>query len=291
MSGRNTIRVAKTTLGPIEYLEREDPGDSSKGVILTIHGAMGGYDQSDILGRTIGPEGYRYLSISRPGYLGTPLRGREAPEAQADLIAAFLDSLELKEAIVFAISGGGYSALYFALRHFERCKALVLCSTTGGKNEVPVPFAFHVMKLLARIPFFPEMMKRKIEKDVEGSLKKSVSHPEIFDRTIQNQEVMRLFKELSMGTMNQMAKRLPGTVNDIQITRSRNYPLKDIRVPTLVIHGSDDPLVPFREHGRRLAREIPGARLYLAEQGEHVTIFTHRTEVKNEVSDFLTDLS
>jgi pimeloyl-ACP methyl ester carboxylesterase len=36
--------------------------------------------------------------------------------------------------------------------------------------------------------------------------------------------------------------------------------LEDIRVPTLVLHGTTDPLFPL-EHGRSLARIIPGARL------------------------------
>ena len=37
-------------------------------------------------------------------------------------------------------------------------------------------------------------------------------------------------------------------------------PLSTIAVPTLVIHGTEDPMFPF-EHGEALAREIPGARL------------------------------
>lgn len=291
MSDRNELAVADTILGPIEYFEKDNSIGDSNGVVITIHGAMGGYDQSDVLGKTIGPSGYRYISISRPGYLGTPLKGRETAEAQADLIAALLDFLKIDEVIVFAISGGGYSALHFALRHSDRCKALVLCSTTGGRNNVPIPFTFNVMKLLARIPFFPSLMRKSVEKNLEGVLKKSISHPDIFASTIKNKEVMTLFRELSLGGMDNMAKRLTGTINDIRITQSSDYPLKNIRVPTLVIHGTDDPLVPFNEHGKRLADEIAGAKLYLAERGEHVTIFTHREEVKKIVSDFLKRLS
>ena len=282
-------RIAETALGPIQYFQR-DTGDDPDRVILTIHGAMGGYDQSDILGRTIGPEGYRYISISRPGYLKTPLKGREAPKDQADLIAALLDTLHINRVVVFAISGGGYSAIHFALRHSDRCTGLVLCSTTGGINDTPIPFSFTVLKFLARIPFIVKLMRRKIERDIEGTLKKSVSFPDILSRTTGDKETMALFKELSVGLMKDMHLRLPGTVHDIKVTQAHGYTLDRIRVPSLIIHGSHDPQVPFNEHGRKLAEEIPNARLYKAEKGEHVTIFTHRDEVKTAVADFLDEV-
>ncbi|MCG8552384.1 MAG: alpha/beta hydrolase [Desulfobacterales bacterium] len=286
MSGINGLEVAETALGPIEYFQRDTGRDSDK-IILSIHGAMGGYDQSDILGRTIGPTGYRYISISRPGYLRTPLKGRETAEAQADLIAALLDFLHISKVIVFAISGGGYSALHFALRHQERCSALVLCSTTGGRNSTPIPFSFNVIKILAHIPLLTNMMRKRVEKNIERSLKKSISYSDILYRTIKDHETVALFKELSIGMMNEMPKRLPGTINDIKITQTHDYALNEIKVPSLIVHGTDDPIVGFNAHGKRLAGEIPGARLYAAQKGEHAAIFTHRIEVRTAVADFL----
>jgi pimeloyl-ACP methyl ester carboxylesterase len=45
-------------------------------------------------------------------------------------------------------------------------------------------------------------------------------------------------------------------------------PLSTIEAPTLVIHGSADPMFPF-PHGQALAREIPGARLLRLEGAGH----------------------
>ena len=45
-------------------------------------------------------------------------------------------------------------------------------------------------------------------------------------------------------------------------------PLSAIAVPTLVIHGTDDPMFPLA-HGEALAREIPGARLLVLEAAGH----------------------
>jgi pimeloyl-ACP methyl ester carboxylesterase len=64
--------------------------------VLALHGAMGGYDQGLILARTIGPPGYRFVSVSRPGYLGTPLCAGRTPEEQADLLAHLLDALGIR---------------------------------------------------------------------------------------------------------------------------------------------------------------------------------------------------
>jgi pimeloyl-ACP methyl ester carboxylesterase len=280
-AGEKVIRTGTTSRGPVEYLER-GAGEP----ILCLHGAMGGYDQSDILGRTIGPPGWRYLALSRPGYLGTPLSAGRMPEEQADLYAELLDRLAIPRVVLFAISGGGPSAIHMALRHPARCRALVLASTTGGPAPNKVPLAFHVMTLMARLPAFTARLQRKAQ-DTGKSLARSVTDPEILARTLQDAEVMALYRELTLGMFDRMAERLPGTRNDIEVARTRSYPLADIAVPTLVVHGTRDPLVPFEQHGRRLASEIPGARLCKAEGGEHVAIFTHRAQVRSAVADFL----
>jgi pimeloyl-ACP methyl ester carboxylesterase len=280
------VRVLTTSRGPIEYL---DAGDGP--VVLTLHGAMGGYDQASILARTIGESGYRYLALSRPGYLGTPLTAGRTPEEQADLYAEFIDLLGIRQVIVFAISGGGPGAIHFALRHRGKCQGLVLASTVGGKTRNKIPFTFHVMTRLAQWPAFVNMMRRKTEKNLKQGLRRSISDPDILERTVGDGDVMALYRELATGMFHRMAERIDGTRNDIRITQTRDYPLTDIAVPTLVIHGTRDPLVPFEEHGMRLAREIPGAQLLAAEGGEHVTIFTHRREVQARVSLFLKGLT
>jgi pimeloyl-ACP methyl ester carboxylesterase len=279
------IKILTTSRGPVEYL---DTGTGE--VILLLHGAMGGYDQAQVLALTIGESNYRYLSLSRPGYLGTPLTAGGTPEEQADLYAEVIDLLHINQVIVFAISGGGPSAIHFALRHRDRCRGLVLVSTLGGKAKNKIPFFFHIMTRLAKWPAFVTMMKKKAESNLKQSLSRSISDPAISENTLRNVDVMALYKEVAVGSFNRMAERIEGTKNDIKISQTRTYPLRDIAVPTLVIHGTKDPLVPFEEHGKRLATEIPGAQLLSVEGGEHVTIFTHRKEVQSRVSVFLQEL-
>lgn len=85
LSKKLVPKTAKTRLGVVEYV---DVGTGP--AIVSLHGAMGGYDQSLILAQAIGDTDYRYLCLSRPGYLGTSLAEGRRPEQQGDLIAALL---------------------------------------------------------------------------------------------------------------------------------------------------------------------------------------------------------
>lgn len=259
--------------------------------MLALHGAMGGYDQGQILVRTIGEPEYRYVSVSRPGYLGTPLTAGRTPEEQADLFAELLDRLGVRQTAIMAISGGGPSAIQFALRHRVRCWGLVLISTCAGKVDTPIPLSFQLMKLLVRWPAFAAMMKRRTEKDLERALRRSIADPGLRARTLRDPQVRPLIEELLVGGFDRMALRLPGTDNDIRITRTTTYPLEQIAVPVLVVHGTKDRLVPFRQHGKLLAARIPGAQLLAVEGGEHMSIFTHRDEVRARVTRFLRELA
>ena len=80
-------------------------------------------------------------------------------------------------------------------------------------------------------------------------------------------------------------------MNDIAVTSSTAYALEQIAVPTLIIHGTADRMVPYEQHARPLATRISGAELLTIEGGEHVSIFTHRAEVLPRVARFLREHS
>lgn len=131
---------------------------------------MRGYDQGLILARTIGEPGYRFVSVSRAGYLSTPPTAGQTPAEQADLCADLLDTLGIGETALMAVSGGGPCALQFALRHRDRCWGLVLVSTCSGKVDTRLPLSFQLMKLLARWPAFVAMMRREWRETWGGPL-------------------------------------------------------------------------------------------------------------------------
>jgi pimeloyl-ACP methyl ester carboxylesterase len=66
----------------------------------------------------------------------------------------------------------------------------------------------------------------------------------------------------------------------------RSARLADIRVPTLVIHGTDNPLVPY-PNGELLARTIPGARLITLPACGHMPMWECPDALVRELSAFL----
>lgn len=62
-------RLADTAKGKVQFDLTEGEGP----VVLSVHGGMGGADQGRLNADWLAGQGYRILSSSRPGYLGTPL--------------------------------------------------------------------------------------------------------------------------------------------------------------------------------------------------------------------------
>lgn len=63
--------------------------------------------------------------------------------------------------------------------------------------------------------------------------------------------------------------------------------LTRIAVPTLVIHGDDDRIVPFEAAGKHTAKLIKGAHLHVVKRGPHCVIWTHADEINSELLRFL----
>ena len=65
--------------------------------------------------------------------------------------------------------------------------------------------------------------------------------------------------------------------------------LAKITVPTLVIHGDSDAIVPFEVSGARTHKAIPGSRLSLIKGGPHGCNLTHAAEFNKSLLEFMAD--
>jgi pimeloyl-ACP methyl ester carboxylesterase len=277
--------IVETRLGPVECASY---GEGT--AVIALHGGMGGFDQSLLLAQSaIAVPGFRILAVSRPGYLGTPLGSGRSPEQQADLCAALLDALGIARAAVIAVSAGGPCALQFALRHAGRCWAMVTVSACTGHLDTPrlVSRSLAIMRVAVRVPFMERAISRRMAGTPEEAAHRSIADAELCARTLAHPDAGPLLVSLLTSTFDHLRQRLPGTVNDTAQFRHDNaYPLAQIAVPTLAIHGTGDRVVPFA-YGKALAEAVPGAELMAIEGGEHVSLFTHLEEVRARVGAFL----
>lgn len=278
--------LVETCRGPVELV---DVGAGP--AILALHGAMGGWDQALVLARLLAPPGHRVVALSRPGYLGTALEVAPSPEAQAELYAELLAALGVAEAVVLAVSGGGPSAMAFATRHAARCRALVLVSTTGARVTTRLPLRFQLLRLAAASPPIARWLERRAAAaSPDDAAARSIPDAALRTRTLADPDAGPLLRAFLSSAGRRLADRLVGTLNDVEVTRTQAPDAGAIRVPTLVVHGTADRIVPFETHGAALATRIPGASLAALQGGDHAAIFTHLGEARARVAGFLADL-
>lgn len=282
-----TPYIVHTGLGPVQVAD-----EGSGRVLVALHGAMGGWDQSWILAKAVLGDlpGWRILAVSRPGYLETPLAGAETSEAQADLVAALLDSLGVKTATVAAISAGGPPALHFAVRHPDRCEGLILVSACALELPEGTKAAQRMrrMGVLARIPGFTQFLRRSIERRPERTARRAFADPVVAQATLADPEAGALFRQVLIGTTDGLSRRLPGSINDAS-RYARGVPapsLDGVRVPVLLAHDEDDPVVPL-DHARHVASGIPRAHLVATKGGGHFSLFSHLRDIRAAAAAFL----
>jgi 2-hydroxy-6-oxonona-2,4-dienedioate hydrolase len=261
MSGSQII---ETTSGPVEYaLTGEGPP------VLVVHGAGGGYDQS-LLAAQIGGDNFLYIAMSRSGYLGTPMAEDPSPAAQADAYAALLDALKIPKAAIIGISAGGPSSLQFAIRHPERCSALIMVSAVS--HRVPIDIDMHSCSL-----------RWLLGNEFRGWLLSTLMQPillSLFGVTPQVcarlSPAQKSWVRRFVATLQPISSKYQGMLNDFeQIKIMEPYPLEKITAPTLIVHAADDRMVPV-DHGHLVANSIQGSRFVELSSGGHMMIEHHQ---------------
>jgi pimeloyl-ACP methyl ester carboxylesterase len=279
-----------TARGPVEYAEApRSPGAPGTGgaaagrpAVLVIHGAAGGFDQSLHTVSVLGEAGLRFIAPSRFGYLRSPLPPNATPEAQADTLAALLDALGIEQAAVLAVSAGGMTAAAFALRHPQRLWALALVSAITRPLVVSEPSVQALTGLVLRSDFAFWAIRQGGLRLAGRTTGLSAAEQA---RLEADPEARRALEGIL--DMDPISRRRDGILNDtVQAEVLPEWPLAQIAAPTLVIHGTADPLVPYSV-GQAAAAAIPGAQLLALEGAGHLGWFTHAAEARPATLAFL----
>jgi pimeloyl-ACP methyl ester carboxylesterase len=205
--------------------------------------------------RDIGESTRLDAAVPRPGrvlarrFVGAKI---EAPYTLSDMagdVAGLIDALGFGAAHIVGTSLGGMVGQHLAIEHASHVRSLVsIMSTPGARRYLPEPRALRA--LFAPAPKTAEEAGRHVERlfDTIGS----TAWPRDADRPR-----LRAIGELS-HSRGMSPRGFLRHFAAVLASGDRRPALRDVHVPTLVIHGSRDPMFPVRA-GRDLARLMPDA--------------------------------
>jgi non-heme chloroperoxidase len=272
------ITVGKENSGDVE-LYYEDHG-SGKPVVL-IHG----YPLSGASWEKQVPvllnAGYRVITYDRRGFgkSSHPTEGYNYDTFAEDL-HKLITHLKLQDFTLVGFSmGGGEVARYFG-KHGSKgaAKAVIiggvppfLLKTDDNPEGVDGSVFEGIQKAVAadRYAFFTEFFKNFYNTDL--LLGKRVS-----------EDAVRASWNLAAGASATASLACVPTWHE-----DFRKDLERVDVPTLVIHGDEDRIVPLAAAGQRTAKLVKGARLAVVKGGPHCIPWTHAEEVNAELLKFL----
>ena len=170
----------------------------------------------------------------------------------ADDAAALLDVLGIEKAHVVGASMGGMIAQLMAINHPDKLLSMTSIMSTTGNPRLPRPKPEAMKALLDRAP-----ANAALDDVIPIGIRVARAIGSPLYPTPEERLRTRIARDFNRSFYPEGAARQISAIMDDGDRRKR---LKTVRVPSLVIHGVDDPLVPV-EGGRDTAAHIPGAKL------------------------------
>lgn len=184
-------------------------------------------------------------------------------EDLADDAIRVLDSYTIEKAVIMGMSMGGMLTQMIALRHPERVRGIVLLSSmyfaAGAEN---LPYSSEEVN-----EFFASFGQNKPENDHE-LLEYAIRQWRVTNKSSRPKDVKHIRAMLKLDI--ERAVNYASRVNHsyAQVTGDELGRIADIQTPALVIHGTEDVVIPYI-HGEMLAGTIPDSVLYTMEGAGH----------------------
>ena len=288
---QNGSQLLETNHGIIEYTSF---GDGP--AVLVLHGTIGGYDQAQVLAEMLATDNYRFICVSRPGYLRTPLDTGPTFADQADAYAALLTELDIEQAAIMAISGGGPPALQFALRHPDRTWGLIMIATNsdvtiqsnkpseGVDSESGGGPPGWLLDLIFS-DFTSWVITSSAKLFPQWFLPILVGEPYQID-VLEDPQKFKLYTGL-VNSFSLTSQRRIGSFNDgAEFLEHTGYPLETILTPILILQGSEDAEDLYLQQ-QFLDSTVPNSEFIEIEGGTHFMPASHNEEIGHLVRGFL----
>ncbi|RCK76299.1 MAG: alpha/beta hydrolase fold [Anaerolineae bacterium] len=205
----------------------------------------------------------------------TPTEGVYSMDLLAEDCARLLDYLNISQKIVLCgLSMGGYISFAFARKFLDRLAALVLTATRAAPDTEEGKLNRQRSIALAK--------EQGIAPIIETMIARVLSPYTLANRPDLVQAVRQIMQRTSLqaviGDLQGMMERID----------SRPF-LKQISVPTLIIHGKDDTLIPIEE-AQAMQADIPNCRLLILENAAHLPNLEASERFNQAVREFIKTL-
>ena len=193
----------------------------------------------------------------------------------AKTVSQVLDHLNYGQVNVLGLSWGGMACSQFVYDFPHRVNKVILCATATGITSIPP--SFEVLSLMAS-------PRRYIDPDFMASIA-----PTIYGGAFKTNP--NLAAEYAQKMANSKEENKGNTLGYLYQTTALYwwtslYMLPSIKQPTLLMAGSDDPIIKLRNM-EIMNKLLPNAELKVIDQGGHLFLLTHLEEVLPMITEFL----
>lgn len=273
------MNYVKTADGTQLYVKQWGAGRP----VILLHGWPLSADSWDDQAMAIAEAGYRAISYDRRGFgrSSQPWTGYDY-DTLADDLAAVIEQTGAQDAVLVGFSMGGGEIARYMSRH-------------GGKGVIKTALVSSVVPYMLKTPDNPDGTEKSVFDDMTKGMKEDrakffagffkdfygvslISHP-TSDEVIQWS--CNVAMQASLKATLECAKSFA--------TTDFRPDLPSFKVPTLIIHGTDDKTVPIDAAGRAAAKGIANSTLIEYDGGPHGLPATHKDRLTKDLLAFLGD--
>ncbi|MFT3695896.1 MAG: alpha/beta hydrolase [Kofleriaceae bacterium] len=266
------IRAVPTILGPIHV---DDRGYANQPVALLWPSLFTDHRLWNAPVAGLRAAGWRTLALDPPGHGASPGPGRAfTMDECAEAALQVLDVVGVRTpVVVLGTSWGGFVAPRIALRAPERVRGLILFNTSADR---PTLFERVKSSLLTKLMAI---------KMIEGPVDRMLAATMLAATTRRDQP--QLGRDLARRLRTWSRRDVITTVRSVLVTREAVLDqLSDIAVPTLVVCGAEDHLLP-PSHSHRIVAEIATSKLVEVASAAHLVPLEHPERATELVVDFV----
>jgi len=193
---------------------------------------------------------FDFPGIGRSHVLGVP----QSISGFAGLVERILDDLGLEQPDILGYSFGGMVAQHFAHTRPDRVRRLVLVGTAPGVGAV-IGYPSAMLALSTPMRYYSRKFYKWTQRFLSGG--EVERSPQFLEHTA---ELRKLYRPHPLTYYSQ--------IYACQTWSSLRW-LDTVQTPTLVVHGTDDPIIPFA-NAQLMAQTLPNARLFTASTEGHL---------------------